>query len=74
MPKTQAEYQRGYRQRQAADRAELARLRTEREHLDEYIASLEAQLEQAASQHSGSCHSCGSALACPSCQRGDEFA
>jgi hypothetical protein len=41
--------------------------------LEATIADLEAELEQA-DRHAGACRSCGTPLACPSCQRGDDWA
>lgn len=89
MGKTGAERQRDFRQRvnAAAVRAleaELAAALERGEQMDVIVAGLgaridglEAQLEQAsgsADRYCGICRDCGTALACPSCQRGDEFA
>jgi hypothetical protein len=82
MNKSSAERQRDFRQRvnAAAVRtleSELAHAAERRGQMDAVIAGLEAQLEQARSvsgRHSGTCGACGTALACPQCSRGDEWA
>jgi len=69
MPKTSAERQRDYRERQAGKRRELARLRA-------LVADLEAELEQARDPRNvtSRCETCGTALACPSCHGGGDWA
>ena len=42
--------------------------------LETTITDLEAQLEQAAGRHAGTCRECGTPLACPACQRGEDWA
>jgi hypothetical protein len=57
-----------WRQRVAQDRAELERLR-------EVVTDMEAELEQAReSRSTARCQSCGTQLACPACNRGDDYA
>jgi len=67
MKTTSAQRMAAWRQRVAEDRAELARLRVA-------VTDMEAELEQATDRHAGTCRSCGTPLACPSCQRGDDWA
>ena len=68
MPATNAERQAAWRQRQKDASGEADRLRA-------LVADLEAELEQAReSRNVTRCQSCGTALACPSCQRGDDWA
>jgi rubrerythrin len=65
---TSAERMRAYRQRQAAARRELVRLREDNERL-------EAELEQVrATPAPARCQQCGTTLACPQCQGGGEYA
>jgi rubrerythrin len=75
MPKTSAERQRDYRTRQAAKRRELARLREENDRLASALAESEAEREQAReSRNVTRCQNCGTDLACPSCNRGEDWA
>ena len=64
---TNAERQAAWRQRQKDAQDELPRLR-------DYIADLEAQLEQARDASNARCGTCGTTLACPSCHGGGDWA
>ena len=74
MAKTAAERMREYRKRQAGARRDLATLREENGRLAEDLAAAEASLEQARDRYSGVCREHGTALACPQCHGGGEYA
>jgi transcriptional regulator GlxA family with amidase domain len=75
MAKTVAERMVEYRKRQAEGRRELVSLRQENERLLAAFASLEAELEQARdATPAARCGDCGTALACPRCHSGGDWA